>query len=364
MADNKRVYRLGVVGLGEGRSILSAALASPQWELVNICDLDEALCLKRRAEFNFPRHTTDYETLLADPSIEVIAIYTPDQWHAAHIVQALDAGKHVICTKPLLSDLSQAQPVREALKRSGKHLFVGQSSRFFEPFRHQRDDYLAGRLGEVGTVDASYITDARWFLDKPWSRKPGFSWMYNFLIHPVDLIRWYSPDIEEVFGLANTSANTTAFGLTVPDNLRFLTRDSAGRIGQIGGNYAGPTLGKEVEPAISCTLRGTQGVSRAWYPKLRYEIHREGEPVVVRIDEERREHYFRFEADSHHAGEYQNYLEYFSDCLDRGEAPLPDFAEGVGTLVLMKALEQTLATGKPMFLRDAAREHGVLDLMR
>src|SRR5688572_33432273 len=90
--------RLGVLGLGEGRSILSAALASEMWELAQMCDLNEDLCRERATEFRFEKYTARMAEMLADPSIDVVAIYTPDMLHAAHIRACLDAGKHVIRT--------------------------------------------------------------------------------------------------------------------------------------------------------------------------------------------------------------------------------------------------------------------------
>src|SRR4051812_10799265 len=106
--------RLGVLGLGEGRSIISAALNSEVWELAKLCDLNEALCKERSAEFRFPHYTTQFDDLLADASIDVIGIYTPDPLHATHIRQSLQAGKHVICTKPLIDNLKDARELIDA----------------------------------------------------------------------------------------------------------------------------------------------------------------------------------------------------------------------------------------------------------
>ena len=134
---------LGVLGLGEGRSIISAALSSELWELRRICDLNEELCRQRSAEFSFPHYTTRFDDLLSDSSIDVIGIYTPDPLHAKHIRACLEAGKHAICTKPLIDNLAEARPLLEAGRRSGKRVMVGQSSRFFEPMLRQRADYEA-----------------------------------------------------------------------------------------------------------------------------------------------------------------------------------------------------------------------------
>src|SRR5437764_10939708 len=141
--------KLGVLGLGEGRSIISAALNSPLWELARICDLNEDLCRERAAEFRFPNYTTKLEELLADPSIDVIGIYTPDPLHATHIRKTLEAGKHAICTKPLIDNLKDARGLLEAQRKTGKLVFVGQSSRFFEPMIRQRADFEAVKHGSL-----------------------------------------------------------------------------------------------------------------------------------------------------------------------------------------------------------------------
>ena len=86
---------LGVLGLGEGRSIISAGMHSPLWEVACLCDTNAALAQERCAEFGLRRYTTDYAELLADPAVDVVGIYTPDHLHADHIIRALAAGKHV-----------------------------------------------------------------------------------------------------------------------------------------------------------------------------------------------------------------------------------------------------------------------------
>ena len=209
--------RLGVLGLGEGRSILSAAVNSDLWELAQICDLNEELCKERAAEFRFPRYTLHLKEMLADPSIDVIGIYTPDPLHASHITQCLQAGKHVICTKPLIDNLADAPALLDTAKRAGRHVMVGQSSRFFEPMIRQRADYEAGKHGHLFSVEAEYNADNRWFLQKSWARAGGLKWLYGGLSHPVDLVRWYFPDIAEVMGFGLLTENGRALGLQHED---------------------------------------------------------------------------------------------------------------------------------------------------
>ncbi|MFA5047328.1 MAG: Gfo/Idh/MocA family oxidoreductase, partial [Paludibacter sp.] len=91
-----------------------------------------------------------------------------------------------------------------------------------------------------------------------------------------------------------------------------------------------------------------EGCSQGDYMDLRYAITtKTGEEKLITFDHKLK-HYFRFEGKSHHAGEYQNYLEYFADCLDSGETAYPDLLEGIKTVAVMQAMDKSLRTGMPV----------------
>ncbi len=331
---------------------MSAALSSERWELKTICDRNEALCQQRCKEFDFQHYVLDYQQMLDDPGIDAVGIYTPDHLHASHIKMALQAGKHVVCTKPLIDNLDDAAELLELSVRSGKKVFVGQSSRFFEPMKRQRQDYEAGEIGELVTVEANYNADHRWFLGKGWSLQDSFRWLYGGLSHPVDLVRWYLPDIVEVMGYGMLSPNVKAGGLKNEDTMHFILKASDGRIASISGTYSCPIQPQLRDSEMTCILRGTQGCSQGDYMDLRYAITtKSGEEKLLTFDHKLK-HYFRFEGKSHHAGEYQNYLDYYADCLENGRTAYPDLREGIGTVAVMKAMEQSLKTGAPVRVKS------------
>ncbi len=354
----KQKLSLGVLGLGEGRSIISACLSSKMWEVGNICDLNEDLCRARMEEFGLSKYTTDYNEMLADPSIDVIGIYTPDQLHVEHIIAALEAGKHVICTKPLMVGLENANQLLSVQKRTGKHVFVGQSSRFFEPLIRQRKDYLAGLHGELVTLETHYISDSRWFLGRNWSRESGFSWLYNFMNHAIDLAVWYLPNIEEIYSVGITSSNTKERGLTVPDTMKTILKNEDGVCASVAGVYATPALGSAVEQSISCTLRGTEGVSRAGYPKFEYYTNFAPTRKTAQLHtyNELYDYYFRFEAGTHHAGEYQNYIDEFALSLQKGIIPKPDLKEGIRTIAVMEGINLSMQTGQVVKVSEVLKQ--------
>lgn len=357
------MLNIGILGLGEGRSTISAALQSPKLQLKMICDQNLALCKQREDEFNVHDYTTDYQEMLNDKSIDIIAIYTPDHLHAEHVKQALLHNKHVVCTKPFIDDLTVAKELISLQQSSGKKVFVGQSSRFFEPMKRQRADYEQGLIGELITVEAYYHADHRWFLEKPWSLQQSFKWLYGGLSHPVDFIRWYLPNIEEVMGYGMLSSNGTKGGLKNADTMHFIFKATDGRIARVSGAYTGPVQPVTRDSEMSCILRGDQGCSQGDYMDLRYAItDKNGEERVITW-EHKLKHYFRFEGKSHHAGEYQNYLEYFTDSIEQNFTAYPDLKEGIGTIALLKAMDKSLRTGIPVKVKDILNEYGLAELI-
>ena len=351
------MLKIAILGLGEGRSTMSAALASKKLELVKVCDRNIDLCKQRAKEFDFHHYTTEYQDLLDDKNIDIIAIYTPDKFHAEHTKQALLHGKHVVCTKPFIDDLSKAKELIELSERTGKKVFVGQSSRFFEPMKKQRADFEAGLIGELITIEGYYHADHRWFLDKGWSLENAFKWLYGGLSHPVDFIRWYLPNIEEVMGYGMLSSNGLKGGLKNADTMHFIFKATDGRIARVSGAYTGPVQPVVRDSEMSCILRGTEGCSQADYMDLRYAVTTNTGEERVQTWEHKLKHYFRFEGKSHHAGEYQNYLEYFADCLENGETAYPNIKEGIGTVALLQAMDKSLQTGAPVKIADVLATH-------
>jgi predicted dehydrogenase len=352
------MLKLGILGLGEGRSTISAALNSSKIELKTMCDLSEDMCKIRSKEFDFHHYTTKYEDMLNDPEIDIIAIYTPDKLHATHIKQALLHNKHVICTKPFIDDLADANELLKIAEEKKKRVFVGQSSRFFEPAKRQRLDFQEGLIGDLITIESHYHADHRWFLEKPWSLQESFKWLYGGLSHPVDFIRWYLPNIEEVMGYGMLSANGKQGGLKNEDTMHFIFKATDGRIARVSGVYTSPTQPAARDSGMTCILRGTEGASQADYHELRYAVTtKTGEEKVITWGDATLKHYFRFEGQSHHAGEYQNYLEYFADSITEGYVAYPDIKEGIQTVALLQAMDRSLKTGMPVKIKDVLAEN-------
>ncbi|HMP92313.1 MAG TPA: Gfo/Idh/MocA family oxidoreductase [Phnomibacter sp.] len=353
------MLNVAIIGLGEGRSTMSAVLRSTKLNLTMVCDVNEALCRQRCKEFDFDNYTTSYQQVLNNANVDMVAIYTPDHLHAQHIAAALKHGKHVVCTKPFIDNLANATNLLHLQQQVGRRVFVGQSSRFFEPYKRQRLDFEAGQIGELITVESHYHADHRWFLSKPWALSNSFKWLYGGLSHPVDFVRWYLPNIERVMGYGSISNNGKKAGLKNEDTMHFIFKTTDGRVARVSGCYTGPTQPTQRDSGMSCILRGTLGASQADYHELRYAIsNKDGEQKMITWGDAQLKHYFRFEGQTHHAGEYQNYLEYFADCIAADVPAYPDMKEGIATVALLQAMDESLTSGQPVCISQIlARYH-------
>ncbi|HVL38207.1 MAG TPA: Gfo/Idh/MocA family oxidoreductase [Fimbriimonadaceae bacterium] len=336
---------VGVVGLHEGHTMLVALRSSGLCRPVAGCDLAEE---KRVAALQAAPGifvTDDYRRLLERPDVQIVAIYTPDPLHAEQIEMAFEAGKHVICTKPLINDAEQIPRLLKAQKTSRMRLQVGQSTRFYEPFQRQRELYEEGRMGEVEVLDAHYNHRMDWYYEKsPWTIADTH-WAYLGLSHPVDLARWYLGPIAEVSAVGTVTTLGARYGMRTPDAISVNLIGASGRIARVLGNYGFHELPR-ARSLIECFLMGSSGSSLARYPDLRFTYHDEH---GIELEEDYHHamagYYYRHELKGMHYGEFCNYADYFASKLLAGEPNSPDLEEGLQTVLVMRAIVESLETG-------------------
>lgn len=184
--------RLGVVGLGRAFTLMLPAWQhDPRIELVAAYDPRPGA----REQFlsDFPKART-YDTvadLCADPTVELVYIASPHQFHAEQVCLAAAHGKHVLVEKPMALQLADCQHMIEACNRAGVHLLVGHSHSYDAPIQQAYQLLHSGRFGAVRMIQAQYYTD---FLYRP--RRPeelntaaGGGVIHNQAAHQIDIIR-------------------------------------------------------------------------------------------------------------------------------------------------------------------------------
>lgn len=350
---------VGVVGLHEGRTLLVALRESGYCRAVAGCDLDEDKLAEARQVAPQLSLTRDYAEMLRRDDVAIVAIYTPDALHADQIIAAFRAGKHVICTKPLFHSLADAPRLLAARRETGRRLQVGQSTRFFEPFRRQRASFERGELGRIEVVDAHYNHRMDWFYDKsPWSLAET-DWAFLGLSHPLDLVRWYLGRIRQVHAYGMHTALGRKHGVAGFDAYVVNLISAEGRIARVLGNY-GVTELPRARSMIECFLMGERGSSLARYPELEY-VHLDASGAEVHEDYHHAltGYYFRHELKGMHYGEFANYADAFARAILDGTPNSPDLAEGIETVCVMEAVRRSAQTGAPIDLAPLYEQAGL-----
>ncbi|MBL8762728.1 MAG: Gfo/Idh/MocA family oxidoreductase [Phycisphaerae bacterium] len=360
-----RALGVGVLGLHEGRTLLLALCRCSRAYAAAGCDTnqDKVDACAREAPGLF--YTSRFEDMLLRPDVRVVAIYTPDADHGAHIEQAFEAGKDVICTKPLVNSVPDARRVLAAARRTGRRLLVGQSTRFFEPFRRQRAAFERGAFGRVELADAHYIHRMDWYYRKsPWAAR-ATDWIFLGLSHPLDLLRWYLGPIRAVHAAATRSALGAGFDISGPDLYAVTVIAESGAIGRAMGHYGVHEL-PTARNCIELMLYGSGGSSLAQYHDMRFVYTAPGpadRSMSTEVTEDHlyagRQYYFNSEVHGMHYGEFANYAEHFASAIIDGSRASPELEEGLEVFAVMESARRSAREGRSIDVRSVADEIGL-----
>lgn len=201
----EKKLNVAVIGLGMGRSHAHAVQVNGH-NLVAICEINDAAIERAIKEFNFPRDiiVSDWKSLINREDIDAVIIATPDQQHKEQCEAFLNAGKHVMCEKPLALTREDLEVIVAAAKKTDKKFMVGQICRFTPSFIKAKQLIDEGVLGELYFIESEYAHDyAHMFQDNPkdyWRSDPKRHGVVGGGCHAIDLLRWMAGnDPIEVF---------------------------------------------------------------------------------------------------------------------------------------------------------------------
>lgn len=159
---DKKKLKIGIVGCGgiaNQKHLPSLSKLSEQCEITAFCDLIEERAVKAAEEYGTDdaKVYTDYREMLKDDSIDVVHVLTPNVAHCPVTVAAFEAGKHVLCEKPMAHNTEDAGKMMEAWKKSGKKFTIGYQNRFRHEVQMLHKCVEQGELGEIYYAKAHAI---------------------------------------------------------------------------------------------------------------------------------------------------------------------------------------------------------------
>jgi len=157
VAPNDRI-QIGTIGMGIiGFIDTITALSVPGVELIGVCDLYTGRLNHSKEVFGEKIICTrDYKDIINNNDIDAVLICTPDHWHAKIAIEALRAGKHVYCEKPMVQNLSDGKKIIKAHKDSGRVFQVGSQFVSSIVFEEARKQFSSGAIGTLNMIEARY----------------------------------------------------------------------------------------------------------------------------------------------------------------------------------------------------------------
>ena len=163
LGANDRI-NFGVIGTGGmGRGHLRNLMEhNEEWniQVPAVCDVYQRR-LNMAKEMCNGEGYLDYRKILDRDDIDAVLIATPDHWHSKMCIDAMEAGKHVYCEKPMTLTIEQAIEVRDAVRRLGKKLQVGPQGTSVSQYWNANEAIRAGRLGKITWAHGSYNRNVR-----------------------------------------------------------------------------------------------------------------------------------------------------------------------------------------------------------
>lgn len=217
MTDKVRIGIIGCGGIANGKHLPSLKKLDDV-EMVAFCDIVAERAEKAAQEFGVPgaKVYTEYKELLEDKSIDVVHVLTPNRSHSFITVDALEAGKHVMCEKPMAINSVEAKKMLDAAKRTGKLLTIGYQNRQTNEalfVKKEADDGTFGDMyyGKAYAIRRRAVPTWGVFLNE---EEQGGGPLIDIGTHALDLTLWtmnnYKPKycVGTTFHKLNNQTNT------------------------------------------------------------------------------------------------------------------------------------------------------------
>lgn len=261
------MVKVGIIGCGS----IARLRHAPEYnmnqnaEIVAFFDPMPERAEKLASEFG-GKALSNYNDVLNIPGLDAVSICTPNNLHASMTIEALRAGKHVLCEKPMATNLEDARLMIETARQCNRFLMIGHNQRLVETHMKAKEILEGGGLGKVLSFKTSFGHNGpemkssdkgshTWFFKKD-SASVGV--MGDLGIHKADLIRWLLNDeVDEVCAILSTRDKRNEKGdlIDIEDNATCVFRFNSGIVGNLNSSWT--YYGREDNSTILHCEKGT-----------------------------------------------------------------------------------------------------------
>ncbi len=350
------MIKVAIIGVGNiAESHIGGYKNNPNVELYAFCDINEKRLKEMGEKYGVERLYTNKDEMLSDPAIDAVSVCTWNSEHAPCTIAALNAGKHVLCEKPMASSVEEAIAMKEAAERNGKLLMIGFVRRFGNDIAIMNDFKENGFFGDIYYAKATYLrrngNPGGWFGDK--SRSAGGP-LIDLGVHVIDFSRYfmgnpkpvsvYGATFQKLFDRKNIKTPKGYYSTSHSDDDICDVEDLASALIRFDD---GSVL--FVEASFSLNLKknkgdieffGTKGGAKL-SPEL--ELYSEMNDYMVNIDLEA-------ETALSFSGLFENEINHYVDCVINGTKCKSPAEDGIEIMKILMAIYESAKTGHEVIL--------------
>ena len=328
--SNRTPIQIGVIGVGFGTKVQIPAFLSEGVGVSAVCAAHEERAEKAADEFGIPQVYTDYKKMIHEADIDAVSIVTPPFLHHEMALEAINAGKHVICEKPLARTVAEAKELADATVEAKGLFMVAMCLRFWPQWAWLKEAVDTDRYGKVQAAHFQRIAEPpAWGQAIYFDGATSGGALFDLHVHDTDFV-------QHVFGRPK-SVYSTGFSKV------------SGAVDHVLTQY-------EVECGAKVSAEGSWAMTPGWGFNMSYraiferatadyDIGRAAEPLRL-FEEGKEKQVIKCEGTDGYAGE----LAHFIDSIRSGQTPSVSAEDGLCTVEICAAEEQSVKTGQTVKL--------------
>ena len=262
------MYKFAIIGCGR-IALRHAENISRVGKLISVCDIEKQKADEFADQYQCKAWYSIDELLQKEKEVDVISVCTPNGLHAEHTIKSLQAGKHVLCEKPMCITSVAAWQMINTEKFSRKKLFVVKSARFNSLLKHLKDLIEKGNLGNLYSFQLSCFWSRPKKYYEDWHGKsfPDGGTLYTQFSHYIDAMLWLFGEIDEVSGFRENKAHKNI--IEFEDTGTIAVRMKSSLLGTI--NWSVNTYKKNSEISLTVIAeKGTIALGGEYLNELKY----------------------------------------------------------------------------------------------
>lgn len=335
------MLKVGTVGCGRiGLEHQKGYQSHPDAKLVCVCDMDKAKADERAQQLGVKAYHSIAE-MLSSEALDAVDVVTADHLHFQPVMECLEAGKHVLCEKPLSLDIKEAEQMVAKAKQKGVHLAINYNRRYAPGYVKAREWVTAGELGKLAYIMLKLAQGG------PVSSPKGeYYLLYELETHAIDLLRYFGGEIVSVCAemarprIEQAKPGEPACYTSMAISVKFASEAVATLLASWDSDF--------VHPIEVMEIGGSKAQIKVHNIMSGASLHRRNDPVVL----DWRPSIFRVE-DLAFNGSFQRRVHAFVSDLNAGRPPAPTGEDGLKALQVTEAIIRSWEEKKAVSLQDS-----------